>query len=338
MKKKTGFLSFGHYRDVPGARVPSARTALHDHIELAVVAEQVGLDGAWVRVHHFDESHSTPYPLLAAMAARTTSLDLGTGVVDLRYENPLALAELAASVDLISAGRLQLGISRGSPENAVDGQAAFGYKLTPGEDWGEVTRHTADRFLQAISAVPMARSHTAQARNASADLPVRPQSPGLRERIWWGAGTHRTGIWTGTQGMNLVSSTLLLADDGRPFHLQQADQIRAFREARTQNGYSRGVAAVTRAVFPLVTADDHRYFGREQSGGDQVGFLDGSNARSGPTIVGDLPEISEALSHDEAVCEADYVLFALPSQIGVEYNSQLLANLAELAHEMGWKE
>ncbi len=335
--KKIGFLSFGHYRDVPGARVRTAGEALRDHVELAVAAEEAGFDGAWVRVHHFDQSLAAPFPLLAAMAARTSRIDLGTGVIDLRYENPLYMAGEAAAADLISGGRLQLGIGRGSPETAVDGQAAYGYALANGETWSDDTRRRADRFRRAVAGEPMAHSEGAVRHGADADLPVRPQSPGLADRIWWGAATQATGIWAGDEGMNMVSSTLLLGDDGRPFHVQQADQVRAYRQAYAASGHTTGgMTAVTRSVFPIVDAADRRYFAREDEVSDGTGWLDNSVARSGPTIAGVPEVVAGRLAADEAVAEADYVLFALPSQLGVEYNAQLMRNLAAVATEMGW--
>ncbi len=336
--KKIGFLSFGHYRDVPGARVPDAGTALRDHVELAKVADEVGLDGAWVRVHHFEESMATPFPLLAAMAAVTTRLDVGTGVVDLRYENPLHLAEQAAAVDLLSSGRLQLGVSRGSPEQAVDGQAQFGYHLAEGETWAQRSQATVRRFRHAIEGEPVAHSARAEALGQGPDLPIRPLSPGLRDRVWWGAATHATGVTVGEQGMNLLSSTLLLADDGRPFHVQQADQVRSYREAYAAAGHTGpALTAVTRPVFPVTSDLDARYFGTRGEAGDSVGFLDGSVARSGPMMVGTVDEVAEALRADEAVTEADYVLFTMPSQLGVVYNAHWMANLVAVARELGWK-
>lgn len=339
MTKKIGFLSFGHHRDVPGSRVRTPGDALRDHLGLAEAAEAAGMDGAWLRVHHFDHSLSAPFPLLAAMAARTSTIDVGTGVVDLRYENPLYLAEEAAATDLISAGRLQLGISRGSPEPAADGQAAFGYQLAEGQDWAGVTRERAELFRRAIGGAPVARSQRAAASGRGPDLPISPVSPGLPERIWWGAGSHATGVWAGREGYNLLSSTLLLAEDGRPFHIQQADQVRDYRTAFADAGHTLGgQAAVTRSAFPITTEEDRQYFGLEGGTGDGVGFLDGTTARSGPTFAGSPERVAAQLAADEAVQEADYVLFALPSMLGVDYNAHLFENLVAVARDLGWKE
>lgn len=336
--KKIGFLSFGHYRDVPGARVRTAGDSLRQSIDLAVAAERAGMDGAWFRVHHFDQSLGAPTALLAAAGARTSTIDLGTGVVDMRYENPLALAENIASADLISEGRIQLGVSRGSPEPAIDGQAAFGLDRQPDERWDELTRSRSERFRQAISGVPMARSERAGMLGGPADLPVEPQSPGLNQRIWWGAATIATGEWAASAGYHLLSSTLLLGDDGRPFDVQQAEQITRYRERHAASGHATGgLAAVTRPVFPITSDDDRRYFGAQDERGDGRGILDNSKAVSGPTIAGPPDEVAERLAADRATAEADYVLFALPSQLGVAYNTHLFENLVSLARALGWK-
>ena len=242
--KRIGFLSFGHYRHVVGARVPDAAAALRQHVDLARIADEVGLDGAWVRVHHFEESHASPMPLLAAMAAVTTRIDVGTGVLDLRYENPLHLAEQAAATDLLSGGRLQLGISRGSPEHAVDGQKQFGYRLSDGESWADHAHSKAARFRRAIAGEPVAHSAAAHAAGDGPDLPIRPLSPGLPDRIWWGAGSAESGVWTAEQGMNLLSSTLLLAEDGRPPHPRQ------WRKCFCQSGCSAAGAASSQTGQP----------------------------------------------------------------------------------------
>ena len=124
--KKIGFLSFGHWSSSPGSHTRSASDALLQSIDLAVAAEELGADGAYFRVHHFARQLGSPFPLLAAIGARTSRIEIGTAVIDMRYENPLYMAEDAGAADLISGGRLQLGISRGSPEQVIDGWRYFG--------------------------------------------------------------------------------------------------------------------------------------------------------------------------------------------------------------------
>src|SRR5471032_449649 len=121
--KRVGFLSFGHWQPIPGSRTHTARDALVQTIELAVAAEEIGIDGAFVRVHHFARQLASPFPLLAAIGARTSRIEIGTAVIDMRYENPLYFAEDAGAADLIAGGRLQLGISRGSPEQVIEGRS-----------------------------------------------------------------------------------------------------------------------------------------------------------------------------------------------------------------------
>ena len=125
--KKIGFLSFGHWSDSPHSQVRTASDALVQSIELAVAAEELGVDGAYYRVHHFAQQLGSPFPLLSAVGARTSRIEIGTAVIDMRYENPFYMVEDAGAADLIAGGRLQLGISRGSPEQVIDGFRHFGY-------------------------------------------------------------------------------------------------------------------------------------------------------------------------------------------------------------------
>src|ERR1700676_3883926 len=132
--KKIGFLSFGHWTASSQSQTRSASDALLQSIELAVAAEELGADGAYFRVHHFARQLGSPFPLLAAIGARTRTIEIGTAVIDMRYENPLYMAEDAGAADLIAGGRLQLGISRGSPEQVIDGWCHFGYCPPGGRD------------------------------------------------------------------------------------------------------------------------------------------------------------------------------------------------------------
>src|SRR5919112_1436738 len=192
---RIGFLSFGHWRAAPGSQTRTAADALLQTIELAQAAEDIGVDGAFVRVHHFERQLASPFPLLSAIAARTSRIEIGTAVIDMRYENPLFLA-------------------------AIDGAA--------------VARTDPERT------------------GVSGGLAIQPQSPGLRERIWWGSGTRATAQWTAQQGMNLMSSTLLVEDTGVPFDELQAEQIALYRPAWAEAGWEREPRiSVSRSVFPI---------------------------------------------------------------------------------------
>ena len=149
--KKIGFLSFGHWSSSPHSQTRSASDALLQSIELAVAAEELGADGAFFRVHHFARQLASPFPLLAAIGARTSRIEIGTGVIDMRYENPLYMAECAGAADLIAGGRLQLGISRGSPEQVVDGFRYFGHQPAEGSDHAAMAREHTRVFLEVIT-------------------------------------------------------------------------------------------------------------------------------------------------------------------------------------------
>ncbi|WP_040337019.1 LLM class flavin-dependent oxidoreductase [Candidatus Blastococcus massiliensis] len=337
MEKRIGFLSFGHWQPIPGSQVRTGRDALVQSIELAVAAEELGVDGAYVRVHHFARQLASPFPLLAAMAARTSRIELGTGVIDMRYENPLYMAEEAAAADLISGGRLQLGVSRGSPETALRGSEAFGYVPGPDSSDAELARQKTGLFLAAISGQPMVDADPKMTGGQSGKLAIQPQSPGLVERIWWGSGTRATAEWTAQQGLNLMSSTLLVEDTGVPFDELQAEQIARFRAAWREAGWEREPrVSVSRSVLPIVSDLDRQYFAGD-TGEDQVGILEGVRARFGKSYVGEPDQLAEELAKDAAVREADSLLITVPNMLGVEYNARLLQNVVEhVAPAIGW--
>jgi alkanesulfonate monooxygenase SsuD/methylene tetrahydromethanopterin reductase-like flavin-dependent oxidoreductase (luciferase family) len=170
-------------------------------------------------------------------------------------------------------------------------------------------------------------------------LRIEPHAPGLRERIWWGAGTRATAEWAAERGMHLMSSTLLTEDTGVPFHRLQAEQIERFRAAWAAAGHpGEPRVSVSRSVFPLVTDLDRAYFGHEQRGQDQVGFIDGGVARFGKTYVGEPEHLAKELADDEAVAAADTLLLTVPNQLGVDYNAHLLESvLRHVAPALGWR-
>ncbi len=336
--KRLGFLSFGHWQAARGSQTPTAADALRQTIELAVAAEEIGIDGAYLRVHHFAPQLASPFPLLAAIGARTSRIEIGTAVIDMRYENPLYMAEEAAAADLISGGRLQLGISRGSPEPALRGYESFGYRPPDGHSDGDMARSHAALFRAAIAGAGVA-SADPQMTGSDGHLPIQPQSPGLADRIWWGSGTRATAAWTGEQGMNLMSSTLLTEDTGVPFDELQAEQITIFRSAWAEAGWEREPrVSVSRSVLPIVSDLDRAYFGGRAGSQDQLGYLEGVVARFGRSYTGEPDVIAEELSRDAAVREADTILLTVPNQLGVDYNAQLLATIARhVGPAIGWE-
>src|SRR5881398_573215 len=298
--KHIGFLSFGHWTQSPQSQTRSASDALLQSIELAVAVEEIGIDGAFVRVHHFANQLASPFPLLAAIGARTSRIEIGTGVIDMRYENPLYMAEDAGAADLISGGRLQLGISRGSPEQVIDGYRYFGYAPTEGQSDADMARDHTRVFLDVLSGEGFAQPNPRPMfPNPPGLLRVEPHSPGLRDRIWWGAGTRATAVWTAEQGMNLMSSTLLTEDTGVPFHQLQAEQIQQFRDAWKSAGHTREPrVSVSRSVFPIVSDLDRAYFGHESRSQDQVGHIDGGLARFGKSYAGEPDQLVKDLAED----------------------------------------
>jgi alkanesulfonate monooxygenase SsuD/methylene tetrahydromethanopterin reductase-like flavin-dependent oxidoreductase (luciferase family) len=336
-RKRIGFLSFGHWSSAPRSQTPTAADALRQSVELAVAAEEIGIDGVFFRVHHFARQLASPFPLLAAIGVATSRIEIGTGVIDMRYENPLYMAEEAAAADLLGGGRLQLGISRGSPEPALRGSEAFGYVPAAGQTDADVARQHTELFRAAIAGAPVVEADTGMG-GGGGRLPIQPRSEGLPERIWWGAGTRKTGVWTAEQGMNLMSSTLLTEDTGVPFDQLQAQQIEMYLEAWREAGWDRRPrVSVSRSVLPIVSDLDHAFFGREVGGGDTTGYLDGGIARFGKTYAGEPDRIATELADDAAVALADTLLLTVPNQLGVEYNADLLRNIAEhVAPAIGW--
>jgi alkanesulfonate monooxygenase SsuD/methylene tetrahydromethanopterin reductase-like flavin-dependent oxidoreductase (luciferase family) len=339
--KKIGFLSFGHWSESPYSQVRSASDALIQSIELAEAVEDLGADGAYFRVHHFAQQLASPFPLLAAIGARTKRIEIGTAVIDMRYENPLYMIEDAGAADLISGGRLQLGISRGSPEQVIDGFGYFGYVPPEGKTDADMAREHTEVFLQALSGVGFAEPNpTPMFPNPPGLLRLEPHSPGLRERIWWGAGSRATAQWTGQQGMNLMSSTLLTEDAGVPFHELQAEQIRLFREAWTAAGHQREPrVSVSRSIFALVDDRDRAYFGRGGEESDKVGYIDAqTKAIFGRSYAAEPDVLVKQLAGDTAIQAADTLLLTVPNQLGVEYNAHAVESILRyVAPELGWR-
>jgi alkanesulfonate monooxygenase SsuD/methylene tetrahydromethanopterin reductase-like flavin-dependent oxidoreductase (luciferase family) len=339
--KKIGFLSFGHWTASPQSQTQSAADTLLQSIDLAVEAERLGMDGAYFRVHHFARQLASPFPLLSAVGAKTWKIEIGTAVIDMRYENPHYMAEDAGAADLIAGGRLQLGISRGSPEQVIDGWRYFGYRPAKGETDVEMGRRHAEKFLELLRGEGFAQPNPRPMfPNPPGLLRLEPYSEGLRDRVWWGAASNVTAAWAAKLGMNLQSSTLKFDETGEPFHIQQAAQIRAFRTAWKEAGHSRTPrVSVSRSIFALIDDRDRAYFGRGPQEQDKVGFLDESTrAIFGRGYAAEPNVLIEQLRRDEAIAEADTLLLTVPNQLGVAYNAHVMeAILTTIAPALGWR-
>ncbi len=309
--KKIGFLSFGHWTTGAGSRTRSASDALLQSIELAVAAEELGADGAYFRVHHFARQLGSPFPLLAAVGAKTSRIEIGTAVIDMRYENPMYFVEDAGAADLISGGRLQLGISRGSPEQVVDGWRYFGYQPAEGDTDADLARKRTEVVLEMLEGEGFAEPNPRPMfPNPPGLLRLEPHSEGLRDRIWWGSATNATSVWAARLGMNLQSSTLKFDETGEPLHVQQRKQIEAYRQAWKEAGHTRQPrVSVSRSIFALTTDLDRAYFGQDRHSSDQVGMID-ENTRAifGRSYAAEPDALVDLLAKDEAIQAADTLL------------------------------
>ena len=265
---------------------------------------------------------------------------------DVRYENPLYLAEEAAALDLLSDGRVALGISRGSPEPAERGWEAFGYTGSTDPRGADIAREKFPHFMAAIRGEGMVEPARQQSgfppspADEHGRLRIEPHSPGLDRRIWWGAGSRETAVWAAQQGVNLMSSTLLTEATGDSFAQLQSEQIALFRDAWKEAGHDwTPRVSVSRSIFPIVNELNALYFGaRGQGANDQIGVIDGFRSTFGKTYAAEPDQLVEQLKQDTALMDADSVMLTIPSQLGVDYNLHILEAFAtHVAPELGWQ-
>jgi alkanesulfonate monooxygenase SsuD/methylene tetrahydromethanopterin reductase-like flavin-dependent oxidoreductase (luciferase family) len=310
-------------------------------IELAVAAEELGADGAYFRVHHFARQLGSPFPLLAAVGARTSRIEIGTAVIDMRYENPHYMAEDAGAADVIARGRLQLGISRGSPEQVIDGWRYFGYEPEAGQSDADMARQKTETYLDLLRGEGFAEPNPRPMfPNPPGLLRLEPHAEGLRERIWWGSSSDDTARWAARLGMHLQSSTLKTDETGEPLHVQQRKQIEAYREAWREAGHSREPrVSVSRSIFALVVGRGRADCGGDARGQDQIGYIDAyTRASFGRSYAAEPDVLVAQLAADEAIAAADTLLLTVPNQLGVEYNAHAINSILKfVAPELGWR-
>ena len=335
-----GFLTF-----VPNPYGPGgARQALTDGIRLFTHAEQLGFDIGWVRVRHFEQFPSSPLTLLAATSQVTSRIRLGTGVIPLRYKDPIRLAEDAATVDLLSDGRLELGVSAGIPQFAPILDPVFG---TSERTFAAEAQHRLQRLRNALAGDPLAHSgHGFMSIPPNADLRAMPDSPGLADRVWYGPGSLASARRTGEQGLDIHVSTLNSEETGESFSAGQATQLRAYKEAfaASEAGSRRPPRiAAGRVILPSVDPRDEAAY---------AAYIQGHNDRMHPdgrprdpavpmrfdrVHAGEPARIIDGLLADEALSEVTELTVTLPAPGGIDAHLRTLDAVAEhVAPALGW--
>ena len=328
------FLTFVPYDDPA-----DAGQSLRDAVDLFRYAEELGFDTGWVRVRHLEKFLSSPFPLFAAIGAATTRIRFGTAVLPMRYADPIAVAEDAATVDLLSGGRLELGVAGGIKPSASILDPVYGASERSFED---ESQDRIARLRAAIAGVPVAVAPETGFPIAppGTELIVRPHSPGLADRVWYGPGSQATAVRTAELGMDLLVSTLNGEDDGRSFQETQRDQIRAYKAAFDVPGRTpRAVAG--RIVLPSVTPEDVELFAEYiawyKARFDDTGRAPGGFGVFSPTHHGTPEQVIESLSTDVALQEATGLDIVLPANATHAMSRRILENVATaIAPALGW--
>ncbi|MGR7026958.1 LLM class flavin-dependent oxidoreductase [Geodermatophilus sp. URMC 62] len=326
--EQLGFLTIGTFD-------PADPAAGHETtLRMVELGERLGFDSAWLRHRHLQYGISSPVAVLAALTQRTSRIALGTAVTPLGWENPLRLAEDLATVDVLSGGRLQPGVSVGPPMHWDDVKEA----LYP--DTAEVEDFSYGRIERLLRLVAGERASTFAGREGVVEEfsdRVQPHSPGLRSRLWYGGGSTRSAQWAGQAGMNLLTSSVVRAEHGSTDFAQiQAGQIHAYREAGGTGRVSQGLVVVpTDTATP---AQRERYAAYAAARAPRVGVPQGPGRMLfAPDLVGSSEQVAEALYAHAGFREVTEVVFALPFSFAEEDYEQILTDTAErLGPLLGW--
>ncbi|HEX5289249.1 MAG TPA: LLM class flavin-dependent oxidoreductase [Streptosporangiaceae bacterium] len=327
---RLGFLTIGLFD--AGDPGPGHRTTL----EIIELGERLGLDSAWVRHRHLQYGISSPVAVLAAASQRTTRIELGTAVIPLGWENPLRLAEDLATVDVLSGGRLNPGVSVGPPRHFDEVKAA----LYPGTaDLEDFSYERVARLLRLVGGEPASTFHGTEGIEQFSDR-VQPHSPGLRGRMWYGGASLASARWAGEHGMNFLTSSVIRAEESEDFAAVQQSQIRLFRDAHPDGAAARvsqGLVVIpTDSATPAQRAKYQAYV---QARSPRTARPQGpARMMFAPDLLGSSDQIAEALYAHAGFREVREVAFALPFSFGHEDYVQILSDLAgKLGPALGWR-
>ncbi|MFT4214095.1 MAG: LLM class flavin-dependent oxidoreductase [Microbacterium sp.] len=328
--RSLGFLTIGLFeRDDPAA----GHRATLDVIERA---ETLGYDSAWLRNRHLQYGISSPLTVLAAAAASTSRIRLGTAVIPLGFENPFRLAEDLATVDLLSGGRLEPGFSVGAPRR----YEAFADALHP--DSRDRERFSYERLERLRGFLAGEAVSTFVGREGFEDYSERiePHAPGLVDRLWYGAASEASTLWAARHGFHLLTSSIVQATRSTDFDHEQYAQIQLYREHHPDGESARvSQGLVVIPTDSATAAQRERYRAYAASRAGRVGVPFGpQNFLAAPDIVGTSAEIADVLARNRAFGEVDEVAFALPFTFADDDYAQILEDIAQrLAPLLGWQ-
>ncbi|WP_239158723.1 LLM class flavin-dependent oxidoreductase [Winogradskya humida] len=329
--RKMGFLTIGLFDGSdPG---PGHESTL----EIIQLGEQLGFNSAWLRHRHLQFGISSPIAVLAAASQRTSRIELGTAVMPLGWENPLRLAEDLATVDILTGGRLNPGISVGPPMNWEHVRDALYPDTADAEDF---TYGRVERLLSFVAGEKASDLSGAQGVVEVFSDRVEPHAAGLRERMWYGGASLRSATWAGEHRMNFLTSSVIQAEDSEDFALNQLAQVRAFRAAHPGGEDARVSQGLV--VIPTDSATDEqkaRYTAYVEKRLPRTATTHGPRRMMfAPDLIGSSEQIAEQLYAHAAFQEIHEVAFALPFSFEHADYVQILTDMAtRLGPALGWK-
>jgi len=326
--RRLGFLTIGLFD--PADPAPGHESTL----SLIELGEELGLDSAWLRHRHLQFGISSPVAVMAAASQRTSRIELGTAVTPLGWENPLRLAEDLATVDVLSGGRINPGVSVGTPMQYDTVKDALYPETAEVEDF---SKSRVERLAAHLAGERVREMEGKQGVVEEYSARVEPHSPGLRDRLWYGAGSLDSAVWAGEHGLHLLSSSVIFPgpDEEPDFAAVQAAQIRAFRAAGGTRA-SQGLVVIPTDSATTAQAERYRAYVAERLPRTRTpqgprGML------FAPDLVGTSEEIAEQLWSHAGFREVDEVAFALPFSFAHEDYAQILTDLAtRLGPALGW--
>ncbi|MFE2721567.1 LLM class flavin-dependent oxidoreductase [Kitasatospora sp. NPDC059327] len=328
--RRLGFLTIGLFDPA------DPRQGHESTLRIVELGERLGFDSAWLRHRHLQYGISSPVAVLAAATQRTSRIELGTAVIPLGWENPLRLAEDLATVDLLSGGRLNPGVSVGRPGHYDRVAPALYPDTAEAEDFGyERVRRLLD-FVRGERATDFSGTEGIEVYSDR----VQPVAPGLADRMWYGGGSLRSARWAGEQGLSLLTSSVVRAEESEDFAEIQRSQIAAFRAHHPAGAgarVSQGLVVIPTDSASAQQRAKYREYVRSR--------LARTTAPQGPArmmfapdLIGTSAEIAEQLYAHAAFREVDEVVFALPFSFEYEDYVQILTDLATgLGPALGWR-